>query len=323
MNENNKVKTTKFKKIFFRWSVFAVLTLGTLVATQFFVARKADAMMASVPVVALPSYSSDSLLNNVDIRLKYLASRVKDVNFFVYSVKPKDNLWIIAKRYGYSVHTLIGTNPQLKTYEINVSQKILIPSAGGCLHPIQEGDTWSKVAERYDIDDKTLQLTNFGVSVLTPGEYVFIPGKHPAIDLMNRSMQEKYELRSLFQSPLHGRYSSHFGQRKHPVTGQVSFHGGVDIAVPSGTWVGAAADGIVVVASHDVGHYGTAVFIDHRNGYITHYGHLSFINVRVGQKVRKGQLIAKSGATGRVTGPHLHFTNKKGDKALNPTKFIW
>jgi murein DD-endopeptidase MepM/ murein hydrolase activator NlpD len=100
-------------------------------------------------------------------------------------------------------------------------------------------------------------------------------------------------------------------------------HGGTDIKVPSGTAIAAAADGVVILASSDAGHYGTAVFIDHKNGYITHYGHLSSYNVKVGQKVRTGQLIGKSGATGRVTGPHLHFTVKKGDKALDPMKFLW
>jgi murein DD-endopeptidase MepM/ murein hydrolase activator NlpD len=79
----------------------------------------------------------------------------------------------------------------------------------------------------------------------------------------------------------------------------------------------------VITASNDVGHYGTAVFIDHQNGYITHYGHLSKIYVHVGQHVKAHQLIAKSGATGRVTGPHLHFTIKKNGVNLDPLKFIW
>ena len=87
--------------------------------------------------------------------------------------------------------------------------------------------------------------------------------------------------------------------------------------------VSAAADGVVIVASNDVGHYGTAVFIDHQNGYVTHYGHLSKLLVRVGQKVKAGKLIAKSGSTGRSTGPHLHFTIKKNDKSLNPQDFLW
>jgi murein DD-endopeptidase MepM/ murein hydrolase activator NlpD len=311
------------KKVVIRWIIFIILALSGCVFSQIVVTKKALAIISSVPVVSIPSYSHDVLLNDIGARAKYLTLRVKDVHFFVYSIKPKDNLWKIAKRYGYSVHSIIGTNPQLKTYEVSLNQEILLPSSGGSLHPIQDNDTWEKIAERYDADFKILQDVNFGILELIPGEYVFIPGKQPAIDLMNKDMQEKYELRSLFRSPLNGRYSSVFGKRKHPVTGQSSFHGGVDIAVPSGTWVGAAADGIVTVASHNVGHYGTAVFIDHKNGYITHYGHLSTIHVKVGQKVKKGQLIAKSGATGRVTGPHLHFTIKKGDKALDPMKFIW
>ncbi|MDR3306235.1 MAG: M23 family metallopeptidase [Endomicrobium sp.] len=311
------------KNIIIRWTVFTVLLLSGCVLSQVIVAKKASAIISSVPMVSMPSYSRDILFNDVEARAKYLALRVKDAHFFVYSIKPKDNLWKIAKRYGYSVHSIIGTNPQLKTYEVNLNQKILLPSAGGSLHPIQDNDTWDKIAERYGVDYKMLQNVNFGISTLVPGEYVFIPGRHPAIDLMNKDMQAKYELRSLFKSPLNGRYSSVFGKRRHPVTGQAGFHGGVDIAVPSGSWVGAAADGVVTVANHNVGHYGTAVFIDHKNGYVTHYGHLSSIRVRVGQKVKKGQLIAKSGATGRVTGPHLHFTIKKDDKALDPMKFIW
>jgi murein DD-endopeptidase MepM/ murein hydrolase activator NlpD len=311
------------KNVVIRWTIFIILVLSGCVFSQVIVTKKALAIISSVPVVSILSYSHDILLNDIEARSKYLALRIKDVHFFVYSIKPKDNLWKIAKRYGYSVHSIIGTNPQLKTYEVSLNQKILLPSTGGSLHPIQDNDTWEKIAERYDVDFKILRDVNFGILTLVPGEYIFIPGRQPAIDLMNKDMQKKYELRSLFRSPLNGRYSSIFGKRKHPVTGQSSFHGGVDIAVPSGSWVGAAADGIVTVASHNVGHYGTAVFIDHKNGYITHYGHLSTIHVKVGQKVKKGQLIAKSGTTGRVTGPHLHFTIKKGDKALDPMKFIW
>jgi murein DD-endopeptidase MepM/ murein hydrolase activator NlpD len=299
------------------------IILTIFIVTQLIVIKKAAAIVSSVSVIFAPTYPADVLLNNVEARARYLGLRVKDINFFVYQVKSRDNLWKIAKEYGYSVHTLIGTNPQLKTYNVEVNQKILIPSAGGSIHPVQNNDTWEKIAKRYDINEKELRTTNFGTIKLEPGGYIFIPGRKPDIGLMNKNMQEKYELRSLFVSPLGGRLSSVFGKRVHPVTGKLSLHGGIDIAVPSGTWVAAAADGIVIVASRDVGHYGTAVFIDHKNGYVTHYGHLSSIHVRVGQKVRARQLIAKSGATGRVTGPHLHFTIKKDDKFLDPLKFLW
>lgn len=322
--ENIKeVKKEEIKLIVLRWTIFLVILILVFLTARIIVNKTAEAALASVPVISIPSFTPDELLNDLEARQKYLSYRVRDTKFSIYSVQRGDNLWKLAKKFGYSVHTLIGCNPQLTTYNVNINQKILVPSSGGSLHPVQENDSWETIAEKYDIELNTLKITNFGITNPIPGEYLFIPGKRPAVDLMNESMQEKYALRSLFISPLGGRLTSAFGKRKHPVTGKVSNHAGIDIAAPTGTWVGAAADGVVILASHNVGHYGTAVFIDHKNGYITHYGHLSSINVRVGQKVRAGQLIAKSGATGRVTGPHLHFTIKKGDKSIDPLKFLW
>jgi murein DD-endopeptidase MepM/ murein hydrolase activator NlpD len=323
MEENKKQKSGYIKRLFFRWTVFIAVVLSVFICVQLWAKKKAENILKSVPRVSIPSYSPDELLNDPEIRKKYLSFRVRDVSFSVYSVRKGDNLWKLAKKYGYSVHTIIGVNPQLTTYDVFVNQKILIPSLGGCLHPVQENDSWETIAERYDVSERELRLKNFGVFELKTGEYVFIPERRPAVDLMNERMREKYALRSLFTSPLGGRLTSTFGKRLHPTTGKVSMHGGIDIAVPSGTWVGAAADGVVILASTDAGHYGTAVFIDHKNGYVTHYGHLSSINVRVGQKVRANQLIAKSGATGRVTGPHLHFTIKKDGKSIDPLKFLW
>jgi murein DD-endopeptidase MepM/ murein hydrolase activator NlpD len=323
MEENKKQSSGFIKALLFRWTVFLAVVLSVFICVQFWANKRAENILKSVPSVVIASYLPQDILNDAEIRKKYLAPRVRDVSFRVYSVQKGDNLWKLAKKHGYSVHTIIGVNPQLTTYDVFVNQKILLPSSGGSLHPVQENDSWTAVAERYDISEGELRLKNFGISELRAGEYVFIPERRPAVDLMNGQMREKYAMRSLFTSPLGGRLTSVFGKRMHPTTGKVSMHGGIDIAVPSGTWVGAAADGVVILASTDAGHYGTAVFIDHKNGYVTHYGHLSQINVRVGQKVRANQLIAKSGATGRVTGPHLHFTIKKDGKSIDPLKFLW
>lgn len=310
-------------KIVIRWTVFFICLGGVYFFINSKVHAIAQANLQSAVIVKLPAYTRDELVINVEARLQYLLSRVKNVKFFVYKVKPKENLWTIAKKYGYSVHTIIGCNPQMKTYNVDANQKLLLPSIGGSLHPVQPSDTWQTISERYNIEESLLKNTNCQAQNFSKDDFIFIPGKKPAIDLLNKDMQEKYALRELFISPLAGRLTSFFGTRRHPVTGKVSKHGGIDIAVKTGTWVGAAADGVVIVASTDVGHYGTAVFIDHQNGYITHYGHLSKINVRVGQKVRAGQLIAKSGSTGRSTGPHLHFTIKKNGVNVDPLKFLW
>jgi len=312
------------RHIIFRWSIFII----SLICIYSFVNTKvhaiAQANLNSALVVKLPDYTKEQLINSVENRITYLLTRTKGIRFFIYKVKPGDNLWKIAKKQHYSVHTIIGCNPQLKTYNVSVNQKLLIPSSGGSLHPVQEGDTWSSIAEKYEIEEDVLRKTNYLIpDDLTDVSYIFIPGRRPAVELLNQDMQEKYALRDLFVSPLNGRLSSFFGTRKHPVTGKISKHGGLDIAVKTGTPVAAAASGVVIVASTDVGHYGTAVFIDHKNGYITHYGHLSKILVKVGQKVRQGQIIAKSGSTGRSTGPHLHFTVKKNGVNMDPLKFLW
>ncbi|MDR2425767.1 MAG: M23 family metallopeptidase [Endomicrobium sp.] len=313
-------------KIIIRWMIFFAFIFVLLITARIWVHKTAAATLAAIPVIKLPDYPPAALLTDVEIRKKYLDYRVRGIHFDVYKIKQKDNLWKIAKPYGYTVHTIIGCNPQLKTYDIYIGQKILVPSSGGTLHPIQRNDTWEIIAERYDIEAEILKNTNFSVDELIPGTYIFVPGKRPAVDLMNEDMQEKYALRELFSWPLSigGRISSTFGLRKkHPITGVASMHGGMDIAVPIGTPVAAAADGVVILAATDVGHYGTAVYIDHKNGYVTHYGHLSSYNVKVGQKVKAGRLIGRSGATGRVTGPHLHFTVKKGNKTIDPQTFLW
>lgn len=312
------------KNLIIRWSIFFIVLTVVYFIVNAKVHAVAQASLQSALTVTIPVYTKDELVNNLESRLKYLYLRTKGVKFYVYKVNRRENLWSIAKKYGYSVHTIIGCNPQLKTYNVNEGQKLLIPNVGGTLHPIQPKDTLESISEKYGIEESILKNTNFTLANDLEKEiFIFIPGKRPLVNLLNENMQQKYALRDLFISPLGGRISSPFGKRRHPVTGKTSRHGGIDIAVREGSAVGSAASGVVILASYDVGHYGVAVFIDHQNGYITHYGHLSKILVRQGQKVRQGQIIAKSGSTGRSTGPHLHFTIKKNGVNVDPLQFLW
>src|SRR5262249_18051040 len=108
--------------------------------------------------------------------------------------------------------------------------------------------------------------------------------------------------------PVNGRLLSPFGKREDPFSGEGAFHKGMDISAAMGTPVHAAADGIVYHAEYSGYYgYGKLVVIDHGNGVQTWYAHLSGFEVVPGQEVRRGQVIAYSGATGRVSSPHLHF----------------
>ena len=98
-------------------------------------------------------------------------------------------------------------------------------------------------------------------------------------------------------------------------------HRGLDIAARTGTPIKAADGGKVIFAGRK-GAYGNLVEIDHGNGYVTRYGHCSTINVKVGERVYKGQVVAKVGNTGRSTGSHLHFEVLKNGRNQNPAGYV-
>ena len=316
----NDLKQSRTKRYFLYLCVICGYT-GMIFAYAHVKASAIEASIIAIP--PMPAFTAQQLALDLSSRVKYLQMHVTGAAFTVYKVRPKDNLWKIASKKHYSVHSIIGCNPQLKTYDVSIGQELVLPSRGGVLHPVFPEDTWETVAKRYKVNPADIKKANQNTFRLEPGNMVFVPGGRPDMDLMNEDMKKKYELRALFVSPLGGRLSSTFGMRWHPVTGQRTLHAGIDIAVHDGTMVGAAAPGVVTVASDCAGHYGKAVFIEHQNGYQTEYGHLSKILVRVGQRVKEHQLIARSGSTGRVTGPHLHFTIRKNGTPLDPLKFLW
>jgi len=116
-------------------------------------------------------------------------------------------------------------------------------------------------------------------------------------------------------------FSSNFGWRIDPFTGKEAMHEGVDFVVPKGTPIYASAGGVVAYAALHP-QYGNLVEIDHGNGVITRYAHNSKLLVQVGQVVRRGQKISLSGATGRATGPHMHFEVRYKGVAQNPVRFL-
>jgi murein DD-endopeptidase MepM/ murein hydrolase activator NlpD len=117
------------------------------------------------------------------------------------------------------------------------------------------------------------------------------------------------------------KFTSNFGIRSDPFRGTAAFHPGVDIPCSTGTAVYATADGVIDKAERSGG-YGNMVEIDHGRGIQTRFGHLSKILVTAGQKVKRGQLIALSGSTGRSTGPHLHYEVRIDGRAVNPMPFL-
>lgn len=121
--------------------------------------------------------------------------------------------------------------------------------------------------------------------------------------------------------PVKGEITGHFGERLDPFSGEGAFHAGMDIASHYGDQVRATADGVVSVVDQRAG-YGRLVVIDHGFGVTTWYGHLSGFNTQTGMHVKRGDVIGYEGASGRSTGPHLHYEVRIYNTPVNPWRYL-
>ena len=128
--------------------------------------------------------------------------------------------------------------------------------------------------------------------------------------------------KSGFVQPVEGRISGNFGGQRIMNGYKKSPHAGTDIAVLEGTPVKAAGDGVVTLVGYDLFYSGNVLIVDHGHGLQTIYAHLSSFDVKEGQKVKKGDVVAKSGKTGRVTGPHLHWGASLNGVKFNPLSLL-
>ena len=122
--------------------------------------------------------------------------------------------------------------------------------------------------------------------------------------------------------PVRGPVNSDYGQRRSPWAPSSEFHSGIDIGARVGTPVKAPAPGVVIFAGQQAD-YGVTLVIDHGNNTRSLYGHLSRLAVAVGQPVKRGDLVAQTGNTGRSSGPHLHYEIQVKGQPVNPHSYIW
>ncbi len=165
--------------------------------------------------------------------------------------------------------------------------------------------TVDQIVEQYHFnDDQKKQLTELmspdydelwnGIIGAT-GDVLITNSTHIPTDIFAWPLQENWSI------------TSSYGYRQDPKTGEWKFHGGTDIAAPTGTPILASADGTVVISDYMAGGYGYYVKIQHNDTFATLYGHCSVLHVTAGQQVKQGQVIADVGETGYATGPHVHF----------------
>ncbi|HNR78788.1 MAG TPA: M23 family metallopeptidase [Mesotoga infera] len=221
-----------------------------------------------------------------------------------YVVRSGDSIHTISRELGVSMSTIIDFNDLSDPNNIKAGDRLKLPQPDGLIYEVQSGDTIDGIAKLFFAPVKELLSANnlSSSSLINPGQRVFIP-----MSLIN--MYQYVPQSTPYRWPVYGVISSSYGWRTHPVNGGASFHSGLDIAAPQGTPIFAASKGVVIAAGVNGG-YGNAVDIQHDNGYVTRYGHMSKICVYVGQRVDAGSLIGRVGSTGVSTGPHVHFEVK-------------
>jgi LysM repeat protein len=248
-----------------------------------------------------------------------------------YIVEPGDNLGKIAVEFDIEPETIMWANGNLEQNPdlLRPGQELVILPIDGVYHTIVKGDTLSSIAKKYKSEVEHIIACSYNNldpdnPVITPGDKLIVPGgvkpylARQVTAYSGPVPKDAKQGTGVFVWPVTGRITDRFGFRT--ISGR--WHNGLDIAGPSGSAVRAADSGFVVFAGWQGSGYGNLVIIDHRNGFVTYYAHLSTYYVNAGQSVGKGAVIAARGSTGNSTGPHLHFEIRYNGARKNPEMYL-
>jgi len=223
----------------------------------------------------------------------------------VHTVEPGESLIGISRSYNIPIHTLAKANNLLPYAKVNAGDRLKIP--GGSAAPQQHASAAPAPAPARTIVAQQPATEN--ARMVTPG-----PAKDEPSAVKNA---EATGALPSFRWPVKGRVITAFGAKPN---GQQN--DGINIAVPEGTQIKAAEDGVVAYAGNELKGYGNLVLVRHSNGYVSAYAHASELAVKRGDTIKRGQLIGRAGQTGNVTSPQLHFEIRKGSTPVDPAQFL-
>jgi len=237
-----------------------------------------------------------------------------------HTVEAGETLRQIASLLRVSVDQIVTSNRIRSPESLAAGQTLRVPQKG-ILHAIKEGQTLTDISLTYAVSVEEITAANriTNPEMIYAGEEILIPrdASQPWKTVVALSKGAK----TRFIWPLVGEVVSTFGWRVHPVLQFRHHHNGIDIDIPEGTTVVAAAAGLVSFAGEEES-YGTLLVLSHADDYFTAYGHLSRVFVYSGQFVEVGQPIAESGNTGISSGPHLHFEVRNREFHIDPMRYL-
>lgn len=283
--------------------------------------------MASVPIRV--NYSLSPRLNPVTFQGKEPSHQV-----ITYTVQANDTPIGIADKFGIGPETILGGNPRLseEASALQTGTVLTILPIDGVLHDVQQGETLERLSTLYGIsieDIVSYEANNLEFPFrLYPGTQIMVPGAVREIFVWSAPAPRARSSGSASTGSGVELVATGTGTFIWPVASRRLTqhywygHQAIDIGSPEGMAVVAADTGTVTWAGWNIYGYGNLVVINHGNGYETYYGHLSQINVQVGQPVYQGNVIGASGNTGRSSGPHLHFEVRYFNTLLEPLAYL-
>ncbi len=239
------------------------------------------------------------------------------------TVQSGDTYYALAQKYGFSTRDLIEANNARPPYALVAGQELILPQRQ--IYKVRRGDTLYAISRKYGVDVNSLARQNKLAAPyhLRIGQELSLSTAGKTTQITPRNNQQKSVLDSAparkgrFIVPVKGRIISTYGSKGNGV-----HNDGINIAVPEGTDVQAAENGVVVYAGNELAGYGNLMLIRHADGFVTAYAHNREFLVRTGQEVKRGDVIAKSGSSGGVDQPQIHFEIRRGARALNPQTLI-
>jgi murein DD-endopeptidase MepM/ murein hydrolase activator NlpD len=281
--------------------------------------RYGSSATAAAPPVAAPPHASApalaSLTPNVTpkpapaVTASASPHAAGPINSGVHVVAPGETLTKIAHQYGKSVAEIAKANNIVPPYsKVGIGDRLVIP--GGARMSNAKPETEQAAAPAKPTGTKAVagNAPAQSASMVTP------TAETPSTDTTARASAEATPG---FRWPVRGRIIAGFGPKPN---GQQN--DGIDVAVPENTPIKAAEDGVVAYAGNELKGYGNLVLVRHPNGYVTAYAHAKELMVKRGDQIKRGDVIAKSGQSGNVDAPQLHFEVRKGSAPVDPMQFL-
>lgn len=304
---------------------FVAITLGPIISTS----AEEDTVTEDVTgMMATTAYGASFYTQQAEEVRQFRGGEI-----ITHVVGEGETLSSIAQRYGLEVATILWENNLTEKSTIKPGMELKILPIDGVRHTVSRGETIYSIGKKYGLDGSQVQVIvdypfneflNDETFELATGQQIMIP------DGVKKDTPVAPPRRTTVASTLTPDAGSvtAVGSFVWPASGSITqgyrfYHKAIDIANGGGGPILAADAGTVVGAGWlDNYGYGNRVILDHGNGTVTLYAHLSVIQVQTGQRVNRGDVLGQMGSTGRSTGTHLHFEIRQGGVLLNPLQFL-